>query len=613
MCLCLRKHSSFSPRKYEVEYDKQRRNAVFQSGIDISDRIQLDPKTQEEEHLIRTAIENNDFMTKILFGDILKAVIPTMYKRFINAGDVIIKEGNKGSHMYVSITGKFEISNQNFKNTFEDVRVFGELAIIYDAKRLATIKALTDAEIWVLDAVTYQQVLRRYNVKEQEERVNFLIKNDILKNAGEKVLKSAANSLKSESFAGDTAIVTEGEKGDKFYIVRAGTVTVTKKGENFIQTHGKGYCFGERALLEETCRQATVTANPPLVECLTLSRKSFFELTEYLKVIPPKLSVAKPNIYQDIKLDDLKICFTLGIGGFGRIELVKHNETNKLFALKYMSKIDVVRDMRQQHAINERKQIQCSSPFILDMYKTFRDNKFVYYLLEACLAGDLWHILYKEIPDKRFKEKEAKFIVGCVLEAIEYLHSNEIIFRDLKPENVLLTSNGYFKLTDFGYAKKLPRFEKTFTFAGTIEYVAPEVASKKSYDRAVDIWTIGIFTFEMLCGKTPFAGSRESSIFKKILDGIEKINFPNFVPAAAKDLVLKLCRRNPQNRLGMDEGIAKIKSHRWFNGFNWSKLQNLEMVSPFMARAKKNRNPDMFTPDKNIPEDELSGWDEEFQ
>ncbi|XP_072388915.1 cGMP-dependent protein kinase, isozyme 1-like isoform X2 [Diabrotica undecimpunctata] len=539
MCLCLRKHSSFSPRKYEVEYDKQRRNAVFQSGIDISDRIQLDPKTQEEEHLIRTAIENNDFMTKILFGDILKAVIPTMYKRFINAGDVIIKEGNKGSHMYVSITGKFEISNQNFKNTFEDVRVFGELAIIYDAKRLATIKALTDAEIWVLDAVTYQQVLRRYNVKEQEERVNFLIKNDILKNAGEKVLKSAANSLKSESFAGDTAIVTEGEKGDKFYIVRAGTVTVTKKGENFIQTHGKGYCFGERALLEETCRQATVTANPPLVECLTLSRKSFFELTEYLKVIPPKLSVAKPNIYQDIKLDDLKICFTL--------------------------------------------------------------------------AGDLWHILYKEIPDKRFKEKEAKFIVGCVLEAIEYLHSNEIIFRDLKPENVLLTSNGYFKLTDFGYAKKLPRFEKTFTFAGTIEYVAPEVASKKSYDRAVDIWTIGIFTFEMLCGKTPFAGSRESSIFKKILDGIEKINFPNFVPAAAKDLVLKLCRRNPQNRLGMDEGIAKIKSHRWFNGFNWSKLQNLEMVSPFMARAKKNRNPDMFTPDKNIPEDELSGWDEEFQ
>lgn len=612
MCLCVYR-KSYSPPRVE-EYETERRFAVYQSGANLTD-LKSDPKSPEEEHLIKSAIVNNEFTSKIISGHILDDAVLVMYKRKVKAGEVIIREGKKGTHMFVSNSGTFEITKDDFKDHFNDVRVFGELAILYDAKRLATIKALTDATVWVLDAPVYHHLLVRHAVKEQNERMNFLIQNDVLRNAGDKILKLAANSLKSEFFAGGKTIIKEGEKGNKFYIVRAGSVTVLKKGEGVVGNYSKGYFFGERALLEDSRRQATIKANPPLVECLILSRKVFLELTEYFRIEPTQVTRKRSPQYQDIKLEDLQVISNIGIGGFGRIDLVKHKVNQKMFALKYMRKFNIVADQRQQHAINERIQMQLDSPFILTMYRTFKDNIYVYYLLEVCPAGDLWNILYRETPERRFRDKDAKFIVGCVLEALEYLHSREIIFRDLKPENVLLTSKGYFQLTDFGYAKKLSKFEKTFTFAGTVEYVAPEFILKKPYNRSVDIWSCGVFIFELLCGKTPFVSSdkNENAIFKNILNGIENIKFPSVINQEAKDLILKLCRSNSSDRIGMDSvGISKIKKHKWFSGFSWQKLQNLEMESTFKETAKINRLGTKLKPDPDIPQEETSGWDEEF-
>ncbi|XP_057671725.1 cGMP-dependent protein kinase, isozyme 1-like [Diorhabda carinulata] len=612
MCLCVSRNS-YSPVKVE-EYETERRFAVYQSGANLTD-LKVDPKTPEEENQIKTAIRNNEFTSKIISGHILDDAVSAMYKRKVKAGEIIIREGKKGTHMFVSNSGTFEVTKYDFKDNFDDIRVFGELAILYDAKRLATIKALTNATVWVLDAPVYHHLLIRHAVKEQNEKVNFLIQNDVLKNAGDKILKLAANSLKSEFYAGGKTIIKEGEKGNKFYIVRAGSVTVSKKGEGIVGNYSKGYFFGERALLEESRRQATIIANPPLVECLILSRKVFLELTEYFRIEPARVTRKKSSQYQDIKLEDLEVISNIGIGGFGRIDLVRHKVNKKMFALKYMSKFNIVADQRQQHAINERMQMQLDSPFIVTMYRTFKNNIYVFYLMELCPAGDLWNILYRETPERRFKEKDAKFIVGCVLEGLDYLHSREIIFRDLKPENVLLTSTGYFQLTDFGYAKKLSKFEKTFTFAGTVEYVAPELILKKPYNRSVDIWSCGIFIYEMLCGKTPFVSpdKNENVIFKKILSGIENIKFPSVINQDAKDLILKLCRSNPPDRIGMENsGISKIKKHKWFNGFSWQKLENLEMESSFKETAKINRLGTKLKPDPDIPQEETSGWDEEF-
>lgn len=229
------------------------------------------------------------------------------------------------------------------------------------------------------------------------------------------------------------------------------------------------------------------------------------------------------------------------------------------------------------------------------------------------VGGDLWNLLYKGQNNNRFREKDAKFIVGCVLEALEYLHNKDIIYRDLKPENVLLTTTGYFKLTDFGYIKKLAKFEKTFTFAGTVEYVAPEVAQKKTYDRSVDFWACGIFIFEMLCGRTPFNSfdGNDNKIFRNILSGIENIQFPKLISPVAKDLILKLCKANPTERLGEGKGIQDIKNHKWYDRYNWQKLRNFQIDSPFKYQSKSYKSR-KYQPEKEIPPAEMSGWDDDF-
>ncbi|CAG9854016.1 unnamed protein product [Phyllotreta striolata] len=591
--------------------EQHRRPAVYQSVSELSPKEpQFTSKTHEDENLIKGAIERNDFLSRVITGDILKDVIAAMYKSDIKANDVIIKEGNTGSHMYVSIRGTFEIKTSRSKNitTFEDVRIFGELAILYDAKRMATIRAVTDATVWVLDAPVYHRILVKYNYKEHDERVDFLIRCDVLRDSGEKMLKMLASALVSEQYPGGKVIIKEGDKGNKFYIVRAGTVTVTKEGQGNLGSFGKGYYFGERALLEETRRQATVTADDPLVECLAISRKLFIEIKDYLKVTPRSSNSMLSNQFNEIQLKDLKIVYTIGEGGFGRVELVMLKENkNQCFALKMMSKYTIVKDNRQQQAINERLQISCDSPFIVKMYKTFRDTRYIFYLMEYCSGGDLWSLLYKNQKNHQFSEKEAKFITGCVLEGLEYLHNKNIIYRDLKPENIMLTATGYFKLTDFGYIKRLAKFEKTFTFAGTVEYVAPEVARKGTYGRAVDYWACGVFIFEMLCGKTPFSSMdyNDAKIFKNILNGIEKIRFPEAVSPPAKDLIKRLCRENPSERIGIED----IKQHRWYEGFDWPKLQKFQMKTPFKNQSKSYRSR-RYVPDKSLPPPEDSGWDD---
>ena len=191
--------------------------------------------------------------------------------------------------------------------------------------------------------------------------------------------------------------------------------------------------------------------------------------------------------YAHIELLHLRKIATLGVGGFGRVELVTLvNDTSKSFALKVMKKAQIVETRQQQHILSE-KQIMMESNcyFIVKLYKTFKGNnkkltincflnflfldaKYLYMLLESCLGGELWTILRDR---GNFDENTTRFYISCVIEAFDYLHSRNIIYRDLKPENMLLDSFGYAKLTDFGFAKRLlPPGRKTWTFCGTLVY-----------------------------------------------------------------------------------------------------------------------------------------------
>lgn len=150
--------------------------------------------------------------------------------------------------------------------------------------------------------------------------------------------------------------------------------------------------------------------------------------------------------YDHIRLKELKLIGILGIGGYGRVELVQY-KGRETFALKCLKKYEMLEQQQQKHVFNEKEiMFSCDSPFIVRLYRTFRDNKYLYLLMEPCLGGDVWTILHQK---RFFDERITKFIAGCVVEAFEYLHAKHIFYRDLKPENLMLDSRGYVKLVSF--------------------------------------------------------------------------------------------------------------------------------------------------------------------
>lgn len=325
------------------------------------------------------------------------------------------------------------------------------------------------------------------------------------------------------------------------------------------------------------------------------------------------------------------------------MELVEYKAAGQTqtFALKSLKKIDMVQQQQQQHVFNEKDiMAKCNNKFIVKLYNTYKDSRYLYFLMEPCLGGDLWGVLQKH---KFFDEKTSVFFTGCIVLAFEYLHGKNIIYRDLKPENLMLDNRGYLKLIDFGFAKYLSPSEKTWTFAGTpgaweeeikypsmshfhfhfhslllfpSEYVAPEIILNKGHDRAVDYWALGIFIHELMCGVPPFRGRDHLKTYTKILRGIESTDMHSRITKQAKDLIRRLLRQIPLDRLGnQKEGIADIKKHSFFHKFDFQKLSTQQMPAPFVKAVKSKydlSNFDDCPRDDDEPQEETSGWDQDF-
>lgn len=198
-------------------------------------------------------------------------------------------------------------------------------------------------------------------------------------------------------------------------------------------------------------------------------------------------------------------------------------------------------------------------------------------------------------PNHRFSPDVAKFYTCQIVLALEYLHSLGIVFRDLKPENILIGKDGYAKVTDFGFAKVLSG-DRTYTFCGTPEYLAPEIIQSKGHDTSVDWWALGILVYEMLAGYPPFSDENPFGIYQKILSG--KVIFPEHVPAAARDFVRKLLKADWTRRLGCQRGgAADVKRHRWFEELDWGTVLARVIPAPWLppiAAEDDTRNFDEY-------------------
>ncbi|OZJ01746.1 cAMP-dependent protein kinase catalytic subunit PRKX [Bifiguratus adelaidae] len=263
-------------------------------------------------------------------------------------------------------------------------------------------------------------------------------------------------------------------------------------------------------------------------------------------------------------LNEFEILETLGTGTFGRVHLTRHAPTKSYYAMKVLKKVEVVR-LKQVEHINAEREILSGVrfPFLVELYTTYQSPSHLYLLQEYVPGGELFSHLRRA---GRFSPATTRFYAAEIVLAIEYLHQRDMIYRDLKPENLLLDKHGHIKITDFGFAKRV--LDRTWTLCGTPEYLAPEIIQSKGHGKEVDWWAMGILIYEMLAGYPPFFDDNAFGIYEKIL--ANKLSFPGHFDSASKDLIKKLLMGDRTKRLGNLKGGSKdVKNHKWFKGTDW--------------------------------------------
>ncbi|KAL0080624.1 camp-dependent protein kinase 9 [Phycomyces blakesleeanus] len=314
--------------------------------------------------------------------------------------------------------------------------------------------------------------------------------------------------------------------------------------------------------------------------------------------------VAKPSF----ELKDFELLDTLGTGTFGRVYLTKFNETNKFYAMKVLKKAEVVKLKQVEHIMSEKNILaSIRFPFVVDLFCVFQDSVNLYMLLEYVVGGELFTHLRKA---GRFTNDMTRFYASEIVLAIEYLHSKNTIYRDLKPENLLIDYQGHIKITDFGFAKIVEEQTWTWTLCGTPEYLAPEIIQSKGHDKAVDWWALGILIFEMLAGYPPFFDESPFGIYEKILAG--KPLFPGHFDLLAKDLLKRLLVSDRNKRLGnLQSGSEDVKRHKWFRGVDWIGLLEKSVPAPIIPNYRHPGDTSNFEKYPEIEEAEAPTSDQD--
>ncbi|KZT69045.1 cAMP dependent protein kinase [Daedalea quercina L-15889] len=286
-----------------------------------------------------------------------------------------------------------------------------------------------------------------------------------------------------------------------------------------------------------------------------------------------------------LKLTDFEVKGTLGTGTFGRVLLVQLRGTSapssqNCFALKVLRKSEIVR-LRQVEHVNAERYIlsRVRHPFIVDLYATFQDSLNIYMLLSYVPGGELFTHLRRA---RRFTPDVTRFYLATIILALKYLHSFNIIYRDLKPENLLLDSRGYLRLTDFGFAKIVD--DRTWTLCGTPEYLSPEIIQSDGHGKAADWWACGILCYEMVVGYPPFFDETAYGIYEKILKG--KILWPREMDRLTKDIIKAFLHPDRTKRLGnLGGGAQDVLDHPWFRGVDWDALERREIRAPIIPHV----------------------------
>jgi len=388
------------------------------------------------------------------------------------------------------------------------------------------------------------------------------------------------NNLKVEKFANGKKIITQGEIGDKLFIIKKGRVDFFVNSR-YIRSLNDGEEFGARSLILSTeKRSATAIANGE-VSCYTLTADIF-------------KSILEPNLYEyftnkiflednTIELKDLDNVKELGSGNFGSVNLVRNKKNKFMYAIKALNLEQIKLENLEECVEVERDVLlKIDHPFIMKMVKYLKNDSYIFFINEYIKGKELWEVI-RDIG--LLNKEQTQYYGGSILLAIDYLHKQKIIYRDIKPENVMVSIKGYIKIIDFGTVKEIQ--DRTSTIIGTSHYMAPEITKGEGYSFQVDIWSIAICMYEFFCGKLPFGEDYDDpmDIYRAVSQ--EELTFPSFVKDKEfMSLMNKMLRKNPTNRLWK---FNQIKEDPYFKDFDWNKLISLSYPPPYKLKMKEEK------------------------
>eukprot|EP00924_Labyrinthula_sp_SR-Ha-C_P006231 maker-scaffold_31-snap-gene-0.46-mRNA-1 protein AED:0.36 eAED:0.36 QI:0/0/0/1/0/0/4/0/770 len=508
-----------------------------------------------------------------------------------SAGTKIIQKGDVGTTFYVIKSGKVNVINGKYGSPSKDGEVntvlgpdnfFGEVALMYDAPRAADIVAATDVELIGLEKHAFISILGPIQEVIDDNVKAFAVQGlNILKDLTPEQKIDAFKLFSRERFRAGEYIIRQGEEATKFYVLREGEVEVLKAMTiQQIKTLKVGDFFGEMGLLSNCRRVANIRCLVDC-ECFVLTKEDFNALVQQESV---RAKLEDGALERERGREFNSIC-TLGTGTFGRVKMIIHEQTKQTFALKIQSKHQVMKYNLRKNIFNEKNMLmQINHPFICKCYQTFQDKDYLYLLLELVQGGELFSLLQNLGPG--LQTHHHVFYVACVVSALEVLHVRNIIYRDLKPENLMIDPNGYLKLVDFGFAKVVEY--RTYTLCGTPDYFSPELVLGSGYGKGNDLWALGILAYELIAGFTPFGSNEDpqSEVYKKIVR--EEVRFPkDCYDQAGMSLISGLLQKRVENRVGCGRsGIMSVKYHPWFRDLNWDALLQMKLRAPWRPRLK---------------------------
>jgi len=312
-------------------------------------------------------------------------------------------------------------------------------------------------------------------------------------------------------------------------------------------------------------------------------------------LIPPALQRASRRLTID-SFEKIKV---LGKGTFGQVFLVyrRNDEKKTRMALKTIPK-SLIKEREETEHMRSEREVLCliDHPFLIKLYHAFQNSTHLCFVMEFARGGEIYNHLSR---CQQFSIPRCQLYGAEVVSAFSYLHSKNIIYRDLKLENLLLDEDGHIKITDFGLCKILHNEElSTRTFCGTPEYLAPEILDDEQYGLAVDWWSLGVVLHEMIVGKLPFQGQTQDELFDAITRN-PLADIPQRVPEAAANILQQLLRKDPRTRLGAEPGDANaVKTHMFFAEIDWDRLERREITPQFVPTLRDD--------------DDTSGFDRAF-